>query len=82
MNTIVARGDTDTLLDMVGGDILPVEYGGKNGTIKETVEFWKEELNKNKDWLHQQSTFKTIESKRKGKPRLEADIFGSNCVIQ
>jgi len=70
------KGDLSKLKEMVGPDILPEEYGGTNGTVAQHVDFWKSEAERNKDWFVQQTMYKTDESRRPGKPRLHADLFG------
>merc|ERR1712181_88614 len=42
-------GDLFALHDDVGTEILPVEYGGTNGTIAELTAYWKEEVVKEAD---------------------------------
>ena len=61
----------DDLIEDLGEDILPAEYGGKNSNIAELTEFWKEEVTKQSDWLINQSKFKTNESLRTGKSRIQ-----------
>jgi len=70
------KGDLTKLHEELGTDILPKEYGGTNGTLEDHRVFWKAELENNADWIKQQSTYKSEESKRPGKPKLHADIFG------
>lgn len=82
MNQIISREDSMKIVEALGSDILPVEYGGTNESVDQHITFWKDQMNINKDWLHQQTKYKTDETKRKGKPKVAADIFGSNCVIQ
>lgn len=70
------KGDYSKLVEDLGADILPKEYGGTNSTLPEISAFWKTELERNSDWLLQQTKFRTEEGKRPGKPRLHSDIFG------
>ena len=69
-------GDLSKLHEDVGLDILPVEYGGTNGTIEELTRYWKRRVEDNKDALMKLNQYKTDESKRPGKPKLHSDIFG------
>ena len=69
-------GDLSKLHEDVGLDILPVEYGGKNGTIEELTEYWKKKAEDNKDFLMKLTEYKTDEAKRPGKPKVHADMFG------
>jgi len=70
------KGDLSKFQQEVGLDILPVEYGGTNGTIQELTDYWKAEVESSSAWLKEQTAFKTDEAKRPGKPKLHADIFG------
>jgi len=75
-NHVHPKGDLSKMQEDVGLEILPKEYGGTNGTIEELTKFWLDEIEKNKDWLMEQTKFKTDEAKRPGKPKLHSDIFG------
>merc|ERR1712181_196046 len=44
-------GDLSAMHDDVGTEILPVEYGGTNGTIAELTAYWKAEVEKERSWL-------------------------------
>ncbi|XP_011704273.1 PREDICTED: alpha-tocopherol transfer protein-like [Wasmannia auropunctata] len=35
----------------VPADILPIEYGGTDGTIQELADYWKKLLEKNRNWI-------------------------------
>ena len=39
---------------MVVPDILPVEYGGTNGSVKDLAQFWKKEVEASAQWLKTQ----------------------------
>merc|ERR1711892_573703 len=75
-NTVHKAGDLTKLHEDLGQDILPAEYGGTNGTIEELRVYWKNEVEKNRDWLIEQTKYKTDEKKRPGKPKLHSDLFG------
>eukprot|EP00090_Calanus_glacialis_P005758 TRINITY_DN14460_c0_g1_i1.p1 TRINITY_DN14460_c0_g1~~TRINITY_DN14460_c0_g1_i1.p1 ORF type:complete len:328 (-),score=102.47 TRINITY_DN14460_c0_g1_i1:46-993(-) len=75
-NHVHPKGDMSKMQEDLGLDILPKEYGGTNGTVEELTSFWMEEMEKNRDWLMEQTKFKTDEAKRPGKPKLHSDIFG------
>lgn len=82
MNQIISREENSLIVEALGSEILPVEYGGTNDSVEQHITFWKEQMDINRDWLQAQTKYKTDEIKRKGKPKVAADIFGSNCVIQ
>jgi len=71
-------GGYDDLKDVVGEDILPVEYGGKNSSVAELTKFWTEEVSKHSEWLVHQTTIKTDESLRVGKSKIQTQL---SCSI-
>jgi len=75
-NKVHPKGDLSGMIADLGKEILPEEYGGTNGTVEELKQYWIREMESSRDWLMKQATFKTDESKRPGKPKLHADIFG------
>jgi len=81
MVKILPKGNYDALKEELGEDILPVEYGGKNGAIDDIKDFWKEELNKHPEFLKKQTTYRTDESLRPGKPKTSAELFGSCSIM-
>merc|ERR550519_1778682 len=69
-------GQVDKLVEDLGEDVLPKEYGGNNGTLEELKLYWKEQVEGQREWLLRQSSYKSEEQKRPGKPKLHADLFG------
>ncbi|CAK1603321.1 unnamed protein product [Parnassius mnemosyne] len=57
-------------------DILPTEYGGDGGSIKEIAEYWKKKVQEYRDFLDEDLQYGTDESKRPGKPRTAEDLYG------
>merc|ERR1719150_3617934 len=75
-------GQKEKLTELLGEEVLPEEYGGTNGTIDEHRCFWKEEVNKQRDWLMKQPDYRTEESLRPEGPKTATDIFGSpSCSV-
>ena len=70
-----------TLLEEVGEEILPKEYGGTNGTVEDLVDFWREEVPKHEDFLQRQTLYKTDESLRDGEPKTAGNLFGSCSIM-
>ncbi|KAL4715179.1 hypothetical protein ACJJTC_012226 [Scirpophaga incertulas] len=60
----------------VSQEILPSEYGGKAGPIKNITEHWKQKVKEYWPWLQEDLQYGTDESKRPGKPKTAEDIFG------
>ena len=69
-----STGGYDDLIEELGEDILPSDYGGKNASTEELTQFWKEEVVRQADWLHSQTMFKTEESLRKGKSKIQSQL--------
>lgn len=69
-------GDLTALQEDLGTDILPAEYGGTNGTLAELTDYWKAEVTSNRTTLMSLCQYKTDESRRPGKPKNHADLFG------
>jgi len=75
-NHVHPKGDLSKMQEDVGLDILPKEYGGTNGTIAELTDYWVKQMDEKREWLIEQTQYKTDEAKRPGKPKLHSDIFG------
>ncbi|XP_023321804.1 retinol-binding protein pinta [Eurytemora carolleeae] len=75
-NHVHSKGSLEKLHQHLGTEVLPKEYGGSNGSVEELVDYWKREVEQNRDWLMEQPRYKSDEKKRPGKPKLHADIFG------
>ena len=60
-------GDLTKLHEAVGRDNLPLEYGGTNGTVEDLIAYWKHEVEQHKDWLIEQTKYKSDEAKRSKK---------------
>ncbi|XP_029166217.1 retinol-binding protein pinta-like [Nylanderia fulva] len=44
----------------VPANILPVEYGGTDGTIQELIEYWKKVIEENREWFIEDENYKPI----------------------
>ncbi|XP_020284646.1 alpha-tocopherol transfer protein-like isoform X2 [Pseudomyrmex gracilis] len=59
------NGGGEELYAYMDKEILPNEWGGKAGTIKELNDAWQEKLEKNRDWfLHDEKLSRTNETAR------------------
>ena len=63
--------ESGPMVEEMGTEILPAEYGGDNRDCEQLARFWEEELGRQKEWLSAQRNFKTDESLRVGKSKLE-----------
>ncbi|XP_042874965.1 alpha-tocopherol transfer protein-like isoform X2 [Penaeus japonicus] len=68
--------DLESLHKEVPKEILPVEYGGTNGTIEEIKNYWLQRVDARRDWLLEDEKYGVDESKRPGKAKTSADLFG------
>ncbi|KAL0849063.1 hypothetical protein ABMA28_013425 [Loxostege sticticalis] len=75
-NRIQVHKNVDDLYKTIPKEYLPAEYGGNAGTIKEITAYWKQKVLEYKDWLDEDTTFGTDESKRPGKPKTAEEMFG------
>jgi len=75
-NHVHPVGDYSKVQEELGLEVLPPEYGGSNVSFSKLTEYWIDQMDRNRDWLMEQSKFKTDEKKRPGKPKLHADVFG------
>ncbi|XP_014362969.2 alpha-tocopherol transfer protein-like [Papilio machaon] len=57
-------------------EILPSEYGGNGGTVKEITDYWKKKVEEYSDFLEADYQYGTDETKRLGKPKTAEDMFG------
>lgn len=56
--------------------MLPVEYGGENGTIDDVIKYWEQKVIENRDYLMQEATFGTDESRRQAPLKHKDALFG------
>jgi len=75
-NKVHLKGDYTQLYEDIGKEVLPVEYGGSNGSLEDIQKNWKEKVMMKNEWFKEQSKFKSDETKRPGKPKSHADLFG------
>ncbi|XP_011871609.1 PREDICTED: alpha-tocopherol transfer protein-like [Vollenhovia emeryi] len=48
---IYSHRTTQNCFEDIPANILPVEYGGTDGTVQELAEYWKKLIMENRDWL-------------------------------
>nr|XP_022919892.1 retinol-binding protein pinta-like [Onthophagus taurus] len=56
--------------------ILPEEYGGDAGKLQDIISYWKSKVESYAEWYKEDEKYGTDESKRLGKPKTSADLFG------
>lgn len=56
--------------------LLPAEYGGDAGTIKEIAEYWTQKVIEHQDYFKDDSNYGTDEKKRPGRPKTAESLFG------
>jgi len=75
-NHVHPVGDYSKVQEDLGLEVLPTDFGGTNASLSELRDYWIDQMERNRDWLMEQSKYKTDESKRPGKPKSHADLFG------
>jgi len=75
-NIVHKAGDFSKLLEDLGPEVLPREFGGESCTIAELTEYWKHEVESQGEWFREQCNYRTDETKRQGRPKTATDIFG------
>ncbi|KAK2710311.1 hypothetical protein QYM36_013832 [Artemia franciscana] len=73
---IVFHQDLESLHKEVPKYMLPKELGGDGPTIQQLTKEAKEKVLESRDFLIQEEKYKSIESKRPGKPKTSEDLFG------
>ncbi|KRT78512.1 CRAL-TRIO domain containing protein [Oryctes borbonicus] len=68
--------DMESIYKYVPREILPKEYGGTDGTLQELTDYWKKKVEDYRDWFLEDMKYKSIESRRPGKPKTGDEIFG------
>ncbi|CAK1590114.1 unnamed protein product [Parnassius mnemosyne] len=75
-NRIFIHTDLNTLYEYVPKDVLPIEYGGTCGSLKEINDAWVKKLEDYTEWFKEQESIKANESLRPGKPTNYDELFG------
>ncbi|XP_031343658.1 retinol-binding protein pinta-like isoform X1 [Photinus pyralis] len=57
-------------------EMLPIEYGGTNGSIKELGAIWKKKMESYRDWFRDNAKYKTNENLRPGPAKSSASELG------
>lgn len=66
----------ETLYEHIPEKYLPVEYGGKNGTIQDVIDMWEAKLLSYRDYFNDEANYGTNEKLRPGKPMSSESDFG------
>lgn len=70
------HGNMESLYKVVPKSVLPTEYGGDAGSIKDINEAWRQILIDNRPYFIEQEKMKANEALRPGSPRTSDDLFG------
>ncbi|XP_031343411.1 retinol-binding protein pinta-like [Photinus pyralis] len=57
-------------------ELMPIEYGGKNGSMKELGVIWKKKMESYSEWFRDGTKYKTNESLRTGMPKTTDNELG------
>lgn len=66
----------ESLYQAVPRRLLPKEYGGEAGPIKDIVDYWEKKLIEHRDRFVNGDQYGTIEALRPGKPKTADSLFG------
>ncbi|CAH0404713.1 unnamed protein product [Chilo suppressalis] len=66
----------EALYKYIPKSVLPIEYGGEDGSLSVLTDYWKAKVESYRDWFLKEENAKTDESKRPGKPKTTSELFG------
>lgn len=72
----------DDLYKFVPKAMLPTEYGGDAGSIKDINETWRTKMATYTQWFKEQEASKANEALRPGSPRTADDLFGMDGTFR
>ena len=79
---IFIHSSLDDLYKYVPKDMLPAEYGGNAGNIKDLNDQWTKKLVDYTAWFKEQESSKSDETLRPGSPRTLDDLFGMDGTFR
>ncbi|XP_031343647.1 retinol-binding protein pinta-like [Photinus pyralis] len=68
--------DNKDLQKVIPLELMPIEYGGKNGSVRELGPIWKSKVESYSNWFRDCAKYKTNEDLRPGKPRTTCSELG------
>lgn len=71
------HADNESLYKEIPQALLPKEYGGENGTIDDLLKYWEDKIVENREYLLEEFTFGTDESKRQTPLKHKEALFGA-----
>jgi len=74
---IFVHDSFESLYRHVNKDVLPTEYGGNGGSVQSIAEGWEKKLMSKRDWFIEDGKYRTDESKRIGKSKMNEEFFGT-----
>ncbi|XP_063839117.1 uncharacterized protein LOC135088160 [Ostrinia nubilalis] len=73
---LVHNQNYEAMYKTIPKSILPVEYGGEDGSVVELTEYWKAKVESYRDWFLKEESTRSDESKRPGTPKTSSALFG------
>lgn len=70
------HADNASLYKEIPQELLPVEYGGKNGTIDDLIQYWEKKIIEYRDFLIEDGKLGTDEAKRRTPSKHADALFG------
>lgn len=73
---LIVHSDVESLYTQIPKKLLPVEYGGENGTLDDLVKYWENKIAEYRDYLIEEAKYGTDESKRQAPLKQHDALFG------
>ncbi|GAB0090854.1 alpha-tocopherol transfer protein-like [Sergentomyia squamirostris] len=73
---LYVHGVLENMYKHIPQKLLPTEYGGEAGSLKELTVYGENMILKNRDYFMEESQYGTDEKKRPGRPNTEETLFG------
>lgn len=73
----VHGSDLNVIHKFIPKNLLPVEYGGDDGTVQDLINYWEGKYIEHRDYLMDFESFGTDETKRVGQPKYVESLFGT-----
>ncbi|XP_031345120.1 retinol-binding protein pinta-like [Photinus pyralis] len=73
---LYSESNIEELFKKIPKDLLPQEFGGCNGSVKDLTVFWKDKVESCRDWFLKDEHCKIDERLRPGTPKTCSEVFG------
>ncbi|KAB0798078.1 hypothetical protein PPYR_09071 [Photinus pyralis] len=73
---LYSESNFEELFKKIPKDLLPEEFGGCNGSVKDLTVFWKDKVESYRDWFLKDENCKIDERLRPGTRKTSSEVFG------